>query len=73
MGRRNTQFEPPMVKKLEWIEMARLATILSPVGKERARKKKGEIHGRERLGDLLKYYQREPGTAGHGVLHLHLY
>ena len=29
-----------MVKKLEWIEMARLATVLSPVGKERARKKK---------------------------------
>ena len=48
-----------MVKKLEWIEMARLATILSPVGKERARKKKVEIHGRERLGDLPKYYQRE--------------
>jgi hypothetical protein len=48
-----------MVKKLEWIEMAQLATILFLVGKERARKKKGEIHGRERLGDLPKYYQRE--------------
>jgi hypothetical protein len=48
-----------MVKKLEWIEMAQLATILFPVGKERARKKKGQIYGRERLGDLLKHYQRE--------------
>jgi hypothetical protein len=48
-----------MVKKLEWIEMAQLATILFPVGKERAKKKKEEIHGRERLGDLLKYYRRE--------------
>jgi hypothetical protein len=52
MGRRNTQLEPRLVKKLEWIEMAQLATILFSVGKERARKKKG-------VGDLPKYYQRD--------------
>jgi hypothetical protein len=34
-------------------------TILFPVWKERARKKKGAIHCRERLGGLLKYYEPE--------------
>ena len=34
-------------------------SILFPVGKERARKKNGAIHCRERLGGLLKYYERE--------------
>ena len=34
-------------------------TILFPVRKGRARKKKGAIHCRERLGGLLKYYERE--------------
>jgi hypothetical protein len=48
-----------MVKKLEWIEMAQLATIPVPVGKERARKKKRAIPCRERLGGLLKYCERE--------------
>jgi hypothetical protein len=47
-----------MVKKLEWIEMAQLATILFPV-EGKGRREKGEIHGRERLGDLLKYYPRK--------------
>jgi hypothetical protein len=41
-----------LIKKLEWIEMAQLATILFSVGKKRARKKKG-------VGDLPKYYRRE--------------
>ena len=34
-------------------------TILFPVWKEIARKKKGAIHCREQLGGLLKYYERE--------------
>ena len=33
-------------------------TILFPAWRERARKKKGAIHCRERLGGLLKYYER---------------
>jgi hypothetical protein len=30
-----------MVKKLEWIEMAQLATILFPVGRGKGKKEKG--------------------------------
>ena len=33
--------------------------ILFPEGKGRARRKKGAIQCRERLGGLLKYYERE--------------
>jgi hypothetical protein len=39
-GVRACGFGTRVVKKLEWIEMAQLATILFPVRKERARKKK---------------------------------
>jgi hypothetical protein len=43
-----------MVKKLEWIEMAQLATIPVSCGEGKDKKERERNHCWERLGGLLK-------------------